>query len=506
MKPPITRRDFLKMASLAPLGVASAPLLKRSVPSGSGQNVIVIVLDALSAYHLSIEGYPRETMPNLTRAASRAIVYHNHYAAGNYTTPGTASLLTGTYPWTHRAFESDGRVTERFVTRNLFSAFSDYHRLAYTHNPWANTLLTQFKANIEDLIPWRTYFLRSNDLLVESLFAGDRDAASVSWARATNLKDYGYAYSLFLSHVYQAVQGGRSAELNQVFPRGLPTIKPDDDFLLEHAVEGIANVLRSAPQPFLGYFHFLPPHDPYRTSVEFYDRFRNDGFAPVFKPEDAFTLRVAPQVLARKRTEYDEFLLYADREFGRLLAALEAMDLLANSWVVLTSDHGELFERGQIGHGTPALWEAVVRVPLVILEPGRQSRTEVRAVTSAVDLLPTLARITGHPVPEWTEGRILPPFAEARSESDPPIYAIQARHNRPLSPLTSASTMLVNGRRKLLYLFGYPQRDVTELVQMYDVREDPEELRDLAALQGAEAQELLRQLKARIQQADTPYM
>jgi hypothetical protein len=51
------------------------------------------------------------------------VVYHNHYAGGNYTTPGTASLLTGTLPWKHRAFQPGGNVDEAYVEKNIFSAF-----------------------------------------------------------------------------------------------------------------------------------------------------------------------------------------------------------------------------------------------------------------------------------------------------------------------------------------------------------------------------------------------
>src|SRR6266508_3062077 len=105
----ISRRDFLKSVSLyvmGLLGLSIQPGLKRlNDVAGDTPNVIILVFDTLSARHLSLYGYSRLTSPNLTRFADRAIVYHRHYAAGNFTSPGTASLLTGTYPWTHRAFQ-----------------------------------------------------------------------------------------------------------------------------------------------------------------------------------------------------------------------------------------------------------------------------------------------------------------------------------------------------------------------------------------------------------------
>lgn len=98
----LSRRDFLKFI---PAVSASLVLSNRypSLVSASQQltekpNIILLVLDAMSARNLSLYGYGRETTPHLSRLAERATVYHSHYAAGNYTTPGTASILTGMYP------------------------------------------------------------------------------------------------------------------------------------------------------------------------------------------------------------------------------------------------------------------------------------------------------------------------------------------------------------------------------------------------------------------------
>ncbi len=102
----INRRDFLKLAGAISIGSLAPQFLFKSGLGnliGNQQNVLIIILDAWSAHHLSLHGYPRETMPNLDKLTEKAIVYHNHYSAGNFTTPGTASLLSGVLPWTHRA-------------------------------------------------------------------------------------------------------------------------------------------------------------------------------------------------------------------------------------------------------------------------------------------------------------------------------------------------------------------------------------------------------------------
>lgn len=509
MKSPINRRDFLKLSGLLPLGLATPRFLRTLGSSrlnqGDQKNVIIVVFDAFSAYNISLYGYRRETTPNLARLAKHAIVYHNHFAGSNFTTSGTASLLTGTLPWTHRALSPNGTVAEPFVTRNFFHAFQNYYRVAYTHNGWAYTLLRQFHREMDELVPREKLFLGSYDNFIETLFGNDEDIATVSWTRDMKIEDQGYAYSLFLSHLYKVLQEGKIANLEPLFPRGLPTTGSDNGFLLEQAVDWIGNLLTVIPHPFFGYFHFLPPHFPYRTSVEFFGRFNGDGYKPMDKPMDIFADKIANNLL-QHRTEYDEFVLYVDREFGRFFDALEASGLLENTWVVFTSDHGEMFERGIMGHSTDVLYQPVIRIPLLIFEPGREVGVDVHALTSAVDVLPTLTRVTGQKISDWTEGVLLPPYADTSPDLTRNVYVVRAHDNDPAAALTRASTVLVKGRYKLLYYFGYPNLGMDELVKLYDIESDPEELVDLYPSQKAIGAELLNELKAKLAEVNRPYL
>jgi hypothetical protein len=475
-----------------------------SAPVGS-KNVIVVVFDAFSAYNISLYGYRRETMPNLARLAGRAIVYHNHFAGSNFTTSGTASLLTGTLPWTHRALQPNGQVAPRFVSRNIFAAFRDYYRVAYTHNGWAYTLLRQAEGQMDQLVARTKLFLASYDSFIETLFQNDEDIATVSWARDMRVTDEGFAYSLFMSHVYKVLQEGKIANLEPLFPRGLPTTGSDNGFLLEQAVDWISNLLTSIPQPFLGYFHFLPPHFPYHTSIEFYNRFKEDGYEAVSKPRDIFAQRRTGQGISRQRTEYDEFILYVDQEFGRFYSALEASGLLENTWLVFTSDHGEMFERGITGHSTDTLYQPVVKIPLLIFEPGRQQGMDVHTPTSAVDVLPTLAHVTGHAMPDWTEGVVLPPYDTSSPDPRRGIYMVRAHNNDPNLPLTQASVALVRDGYKLLYYFGYQADGIDDFMHLYHIDADPEELVDLQVTQKDVADELFAELKAQLDAANKPF-
>jgi arylsulfatase A-like enzyme len=509
MRNQFNRRDFLKLVGLLPLSLSVPRVLRTFQAAGSAQekqkNVIVVVFDAFSAYNISVYGYGRMTTPNVARLSKRAIVYHNHFAGGNFTTPGTASLLTGVLPWTHRAFVPNSEVAEAFASRNIFSAFQNYYRIAYTHNGWAYTLLRQFHKEIDELIAREKLLVGSFDTFVQELFKNDDDLASVSWARNMKVNEDGYAYSLFLSHLYEDLQEKKIKNLKSLFPRGLPTTGSDNGFMIEQAVDYISDRLTSISQPFMGYFHFLPPHFPYRTSKEFYNDFKADGFKPVEKPIDVFARRVAKN-LPQRRKEYDEFILYCDKEFGRLYNYLESSGLLENSWLVLTSDHGEMFERGISGHSTDALYQPVVRIPLMIFEPGREVGMDIHAVTSAVDILPTLTHLAGERIPDWTEGTILPPFASTNQIPERNVYLVRANNNNQNAPLTIASTILVRENYKLHYYFGYPEVSTKGLVRLFDVESDPEELVELSQSKPGIASELLNELKGKIAEVNKPYL
>jgi arylsulfatase A-like enzyme len=509
MKNKLNRRDFLKIAGLLPLGYA-APRLLQTLPKPSAvpmnaKNIIVVVFDAFSAYDISYYGYERKTTPNIDRLSKRAIVYHNHFAGANFTTSGTASLLTGVLPWTHRALAPNSRVADPYGTQNLFGAFKNHYRIAYTHNGWAYTLLRQFSRQIEELIPREKLLLGSLDTPIQDFFRNDEDIASVSWARNMKVKEEGYAYSLFLSHLYENIQENKVESYKSLFPRGLPNTGSDNGFTIEQAVNYIKNRLPAIPEPFLGYFHFLPPHYPYRTTREFYNAFHQDGFKWIDKPRDVFAGRESKNLL-RKRTEYDEFVLYCDKEFGRLYEDLESAGILDNSWLVLTSDHGEMFERGISGHSTDALYEPVVRIPLMIFEPGRQERIDVHTVTSAADVLPTLAHLADEPAPDWSEGVILPPFSAKDQTLNRNIYIARATENDPNAPISMASTILVRENYKLHYYFGYPEVPADGLIRLFDIQSDPEEMIDLAQSKPETASELLNELKTKLKQVNEPYL
>jgi arylsulfatase A-like enzyme len=209
---------------------------------------------------------------------------------------------------------------------------------------------------------------------------------------------------------------------------------------------------------------------------------------------------------ARQRQFYDEFVLYADSELGRLYDFLEESGLTQNTWLVFTSDHGEMFERGIFGHRTPVLYQPVIRIPLLILAPGQQQRRDIFDTTSAVDVVPTLLKVTEQGIPDWIEGRVLPPFSGYAAGADRSIYAVEAKFSPDNKPLTNVTTMVVKGRYKLVYYAGYQELgDLKNYSELYDIENDPEELENIDSTHPDVSAELRDELLAKMHEADKPY-
>lgn len=515
MSKSLSRRDFLKLLASLPPSFYLSKFIQE--PYGSAQNpetpnVLIVVFDAWSAKNVPLFGYERETTPNLSRIADRATVYHNHFAGANWTTPGTATLLTGTYPWTHRAFSQSDYIAKAKERHNIFNVFPQYFRLGYSHNSIVDRFLHQFSRDIELVIPQKELFV-TNDLSFDRLFPKDGDIAPLSWDRIVANGQEGYSYSLFFSHLYEKYEKRLEESLLKDFPRGIPHTGDDDYFLLEDGINWMVSKFPKNPQPFLGYFHYLPPHRPYNTRHDFVNFFANDGVGYyIDKPKHPLFSQTGIDKLlnldyqALQRQLYDEFILYADNEFGRLFDFMEESGLRENTWIVLTADHGESFERGIFGHRTPVLYQPLVQIPLVIFEPGQTERRDIFTPTSAVDVLPTLLKVTNQPIPDWAEGKVLPPFETIPPDPNRNIYALEATDSKDTEPLNPATVMLVKGKYKLTYYFGYPElAAIGPYFELFDLENDPEELEDLYSPDSEIALALQKELLEKIKEVDEPY-
>lgn len=505
----MNRRDFLKLSAL---GTLSQFLPKNLLePTGSTNandlpNFLIIVFDAWSAKNISLYGYPRETTPNIDRLAEKAIVFHNHYATGPFTAPGTASLLTGLYPWRHRVIHCWDSLSPQDANKNIFSLINeDYYQTAYTHNDCADILLEQARKEMENYIPRREFYL-DTDFIFDELLKSDFRAANLARQLSMFRHIQGLQSSLFIQWVYAILREGKLHQYEPLFPLGLPQMGDSAQrFLLEDSVDGLINLSYNWTNPFLGYFHFLPPHAPYNTRKDFADLFLNDGYEPIEKEIHPFSPGTSKESRDLERRQYDEFIRFVDSEFLRIYNSLDSQGLLENTWLILTSDHGESFERGEFHHTTKLLFEPVIKIPLLIFPPNAKQRKDVYAPTSAVDVLPTILSLAQKEIPDWVEGTPLP-IGETEESTNKTIYAMNAEENEQYTPIEIGTFMMIHEGYKIMKLIGYPKLQGGEpLIEVYDLTNDPEELDNLAKSNHPIVKELRQMLDEKIRLENQPF-
>jgi arylsulfatase A-like enzyme len=155
---------------------------------------------------------------------------------------------------------------------------------------------------------------------------------------------------------------------------------------------------------------------------------------------------------------------FADRQLDRLFDLLEAKNLLSETAVIVTADHGEAFgEHDRFGHH-PYLYDELLRVPLIVHAPGLESRTIDQQV-SLLDLGPTLYDLLGIKTPDAVQGRSFAPLLRGE-DMDEEVAIATGKGGGTLACRTSEWKC-----------FWQVEKNKVEL---YDLQEDPKELNDVS--------------------------
>jgi hypothetical protein len=171
----LNRRDLLKIMALLPVSIAVKPLSKIAQSSETAVgHILLMVFDAWAAKNVSLYGYPRNTMPNLEKFAKKAIVYNQHNANGNYTIPGTASLLTGVSPWEHRALNLGGLINKKYADKQIFNVLSPrLDTIGFSQNVYADQLMNQAGDALKNHLPQGSFNLNDELMYDSPLFEKD---------------------------------------------------------------------------------------------------------------------------------------------------------------------------------------------------------------------------------------------------------------------------------------------------------------------------------------------
>lgn len=191
---------------------------------------------------------------------------------------------------------------------------------------------------------------------------------------------------------------------------------------------------------FFMWMHFMDTHEPFLVS-----------------PAHKFGRKVIDR--------YDSEIAYTDQHIGRLLDALGERGLSEKTIVVFTGDHGESHGEHGIRYHDYRLYESLVHVPLIMRVPGLEPRA-VEEPVSHVDILPTVLNLLRLPRNDELQGRSAVDLITGGNTSGLQVQL-------ELTSRRGTVYALVERRWKLIY------NQSNDTFELYDLENDPEELRNL---------------------------
>ena len=354
--PPGLRASVVNLFVFVLLVVTSAARAQDAKP-----NILLILADDLGYADVGFNGRKEWPTPNLDRLAKEGTVFRRFYTAGVVCAPARAALMTGRYG-IHNGVTGNGSLdlpaAEVTIAEALKPAgyatgiFGKWHHGG--PRPGSDKYTHPMDQGFDEFVGF-TNATAAHQKFPKKLWHGREEKASS-----------GYSEALFTDHAI--------------------------NFLTRQ---------KQASRKFFCYVPYTNPHSRVEATEEDLARFK--GKFPEADPNRPLNAIYAAMVYR------------LDVEIGRLLAALDKLDLARDTIVLFTSDHGATFERLQFGpanfHDSNApfrghkrtLWEGGTRVPTVIRWPGNIPAGKTSdTVLHFNDVFPTLCVAAGvERKPEW---------------------------------------------------------------------------------------------------------
>jgi arylsulfatase A-like enzyme len=382
--------------------------------------VLLIVIDTLRADRLGCYGYEAQpTTPTMDRLAAEGIVFERFHAASPWTGASFGSILTGVSPQVHRAGARAHKSSK----------------------------------NAESIMGVRTTPLSKRIPMLPELLGEIATAAIMtnSFLHPSMGFDRGFDH---YDHRNAGLDKSRRADT---------TTKAAVAWLEDHHAE-----------PFFLLVHYFDPHMSYdppkqylaefapgpsgRIGCPFYDhkRARSGELDPNAK-EQAFI-----------RGLYNAEVRFVDDQIGELIDAMKRLGVFDDTWLMITSDHGEeQFDHDSFDHGH-RYEEEVVRVPLIIRPPDGEWKagTRIPYSTRHIDLAPTILEWTGREPAPSMAGQSLMPLITGEEAAHRPAYM-------EFNIYWLSRCALFDGRYKLI------RATDSKNGWLYDLDEDPLEQKKL---------------------------
>lgn len=398
-------------------------------------NIVLITADTLRGDMLPMNGNTELYTPHLQRLADQGVNFTRAYTPITTTLPAHASLLSSLYPSDHRAFSNVSAISSRIQTLPEELKSNGYRTAAHINMPWLNPEVSNVPQGIQDIR------------------RGDR----VRKADKT------------LPWVTDYIEGREGKD-----------------------------------QPFFLWIHFVDNHTPYHAPAA-YDSLYFEGekgspgetsmeeiwhlFPGDHQRSEHFLSWVDGVESADYLTgTYKGSLTWLDQHIGHLLNTLEQTGQWDNTIFVFTADHGESLGEHDLWFVHGGLYEGTTHIPLIVRVPGGPEGESIDRLVSLVDVAPTLLNANHFETPQAMRGQdLLDPSQDKRGGA-----ALLEHTGRQLEGVVTERYKLIVHLKDTRIYAGYPMNKGT--VELYDLQEDPRELKNIAA----DNPELVAQLQGMI--------
>lgn len=236
---------------------------------------------------------------------------------------------------------------------------------------------------------------------------------------------------------------------------------------------------RDPTRPFMLQVSFHRPHQPFDPPQSFLDQMADTPLPPVPVGDwadaydhpvtwtSALEGRLSDAQLERTRRAYYAQMAHIDFQIGRLYRYLRGRKLVQNTWIIFSSDHGEMLGDHHLFRKAYP-FEGSAGIPLIIKPPElpENAGSVCDCAVNTADLMPTLLELGGVPVPEHVEGRSLMPLVKNVKQNLGRDF-IHGEHAPVWQYVTDGT-----------YKFAWHSKDGTEW--FFNRKDDPQECRNLA--------------------------
>jgi arylsulfatase A-like enzyme len=449
-------------------------------------NIILVTFDAMSARNMSLYGYQRPTTPFISKWANTATVFTKTEAESNFTAPTTSSLMTGKRVWTHLRFSRmRGSPPIKMDTESLPVVLkkNGYYNMAFMVNTIASVDNLGVTGSF-DIAPFPTKFMIAQNIV------------------RTIHKVIAPIFSTkFQIHNWFFQEGFITEKLVRILEKDFDaTAYPP-----EKAFNRLIAAIDHGEKPFFAWIHLNPPHGPYLPPEPYKGMFDQSGKMRTLKSQlnernDLVAYlsmhKQFPAEIDVLRARYDEFIRYCDNQFEGFIEQLRREGKLQNTIIILSTDHGEIFNHNNILHGD-TLYEPETHIPLIIKEPDQSKGRIVDNLVEQIDIPATILGLAGIPVPSWMEGRSLIPLLRGEVIESRPAFSMNLEESSSRNnQITLGDIAIWEGDYKLIYSLG------KEESMLFNLSDDPDEMKNLVDIETEVGRRLLNLIHENLKRAN----